>query len=106
MFLYLALYLSGPAFILLTKPQDLPLPILVFPFIWLFVVLFVSVWLLFRTRQLPRKQIVLVSGIVATTLVLLAVFQSIHQLTIRDVLLSLGLVSLAAVYMLRADFIK
>ena len=46
------------------------------------------------------------AGIIASVPVLLAVFQSIHQLSIRDVLLSVGLVVLAAVYMLRADFMR
>lgn len=48
----------------------------------------------------------MVSGTIASIPVLLALFQSIHQLSIRDVLLSVGLVMLAALYMLRADFIK
>ena len=104
--LFTLLYISGPIFVLLTDPQSLPLPLLVLPFIWLFASLFALSWTVLKHRNLSRKQIVLVSGIIATTPVLLAVFQSIHQLSIRDVFLSVGLVALTAVYMLRADFIK
>jgi len=102
-----ALYLSGPLFFALTDPGSLPLPLLVLPFIWLFSVLFTTSWLILSRREgVHKKQAVLVSGAVASIPVLLAVFQSIHQLSIRDVLLSIGLVVLAAIYMLRADFIK
>lgn len=101
------LYVSGPLFFALTNPENLPLPLLVLPFMWLFAVLFLSSWfILSRRKFIRKKQVVLVSGVVACIPVLLAVFQSIHQLSIRDVLLSVGLVVLAALYMLRADFIK
>lgn len=101
------LYLSGPLFFAFTSPQSLPLPLLVLPFIWLFSVLFVTTWLILKGRQtVTRKQAVLVSGSIACIPVLLAVFQSIHQLSIKDVLISVGLVTIAAIYMLRADFIK
>jgi len=104
---YVVLYLSGPVFIALTNPDTLPLPLLVLPFLWLFVVLFVTVRLyLGRLTRVNARQTALIAGFTATLPVLLVVFQSIHQLSIRDVLLSLGLVVVAAIYMLRADFIK
>jgi hypothetical protein len=102
-----ALFIAGPIFFMTTNPESLPLPLLVLPFIWLFAVLFTVAWLLLGTKEsIQRKKAVLIAGSVATIPVLLAVFQSIHQLSVRDVLLSVGLVMLAAVYMLRADFIK
>lgn len=102
-----ALYLSGPLLILTTNPGKLPLPLLVLPFMWLFACLFVTSWfLLSRKRGVSKKQAAMVSGVVASIPVLLAIFQSIHQLSIRDVFLSVGLVVLTAIYMLRADFIK
>ena len=64
-------------------------------------------WLLLQRRKgVSRRQAAMVAGVVASIPVLLTIFQSIHQLSIRDVFLSVGLVVLAAVYMLRADFIK
>jgi len=101
------LYLFGPVFLVTTDPSRLPLVLLVVPFLWLFAVLSVTTWLILKNRpSVTRKQAVLVSGVMATIPVLLAIFQSIHQLSLRDVLLSTGLVLLAAVYMLRADFIR
>lgn len=102
-----ALYLSGPLFLISTNPDRLPLPLLVLPFLWLFACLFVGTWLILRRQKgVTKKQAVLVAGVIASIPVLLTIFQSIHQLSIRDVLLSVGLVVLAAIYMLRADFIK
>ena len=101
------LYLAGPLFIVLTNPQNLPLPLLVLPFLWLFTVLFVTTSILVRRRKtVTKRQAVITAGIVASIPVLLAIFQSIHQLSIKDVLLSTGLVLLAAWYVLRADFIR
>lgn len=103
----IVLYLSGPLFFMATNPESLPLVMLVIPFVWLFVCLFVTTQLVLRNRkQANKRQTVMVSGVVASIPVLLALFQSIHQLSIRDVLLSVGLVVLLAIYMLRADFIK
>lgn len=102
-----ALFIAGPLFFMTTNPESLPLPLLVLPFIWLFAILFTSAWLLLSTKEsIQRKKAVMIAGSVATIPVLLAVFQSLHQLSVRDVLLSVGLVLLAAVYMWRADFIK
>jgi hypothetical protein len=102
-----ALYISGPLFIVTTDPRDLPLPLLVLPFMWLFTTLFVTTWTVFKRRQnISKRQVVIISGVIASIPVLLAIFQSIHQLSIKDVLLSTGLVLLAAWYVLRADFIR
>jgi hypothetical protein len=101
------LYVVGPLFIVLTNPQNLPLPLLVLPFLWLFTVLFITTSILVRRRKsVTKRQAVITAGIVASIPVLLAIFQSIHQLSIKDVLLSTGLVLLAAWYVLRADFIR
>lgn len=102
-----ALYLFGPVFFVATDPSKLPLPLLIIPFLWLFTCIFVTMWLLLRQkRNVAPRQAVIVAGVVATFPVLLAVFQSIHQLSIRDVLLSVTLVVFTAIYLLRADFIS
>lgn len=105
--LIVTLYLSGPLFIVLTDPRHLPLPLLVVPFLWLFGSLFLTTWLILKDhKSVSRRQVVMIAGVVASIPVLLMVFQSIHQLSLKDVLLSVGLVLLTAVYMLRADFIR
>ncbi len=103
----LCVYAFGPLFILTTNPEQLPLPLLVVPFIWLFGILFYSAkQLLKRFSSLSDKQSLIISGMTAALPVLLLLFQSIHQLTAKDVLLSVGLVGVAALYIFRADFIK
>lgn len=100
-------YAAGPLFFMLTDPEKIPLPLLILPFLWLFVVVFLSTKLVLQHRtKATKKQTLIVSSLLACLLVLLFVFQSIHQLTIRDVLISLAIIGIAAVYLLRADFIQ
>lgn len=103
-----ALYISGPLFLMLVNPTGLALPLLIVPFLWLFAVLFVTVLWIAQTKigKLPRKRAVIVASIVATLPVLLLLFQSIHQLSVKDVLLSIGLIAVASFYLYRADFIR
>ena len=105
--MYTVLLLAGPIFILTTNPHSLPLPLLVLPFMWLFAVLFVTSSLILKRRKdTAQRKVVIISGVIASIPVLLAIFQSIHQLSLKDVFLSLGLVLLAAWYVFRADFIR
>lgn len=100
-------YASGPLFFMLTDPEKIPLPLLILPFLWLFVVVFLSTKLILqRKTKASKKQIAIISVSLACLLVLLFVFQSIHQLTIRDLLISLAIIGTAGVYLLRADFIQ
>jgi hypothetical protein len=100
-------YAAGPLFFTLTDPEKIPLPLLVLPFLWLFAVVFLSTKLILRYKaNATNKQITIVASLLASLMVLLFVFQSIHQLTIRDVLISLAIIGIAAVYLLRADFIQ
>lgn len=99
------LYLFGPVFFIVTEPNSLPLPVLVLPFVWLFTVLLVTLQLLLRRKGMAKKRRTIFSLAVSVFVVLLAVFQSIHQLTISDVLLSVGLVVVLGVYLARADFL-
>ena len=103
----IVLLLVGPLFIVTTNPDNLPLPFLVLPFIWLFASLLVGTRLLLkRQTKASNAQIWYISVLVALVPVLLLVFQSIHQLSIQDILLTAGIVVIATVYMLRADFIR
>ena len=101
------LYIIGPLFFMLTDPNNLPLPLLILPFIWLFAAIYVSVYLALKLKtSATRKQSQIISSLSASLVVLLCVFQSIHQLSIRDVAISLAIIGVAALYLLRADFIK
>ena len=101
------LYVSGPLFFATTDPDKLPLPFLIFPFIWLFISIGFTMYLLLKLRTgAGKRQAGAVALLLASVPVLLLVFQSIHQLTIRDVLISVGLAGIAAFYLLRADFIR
>lgn len=102
-----ALYIFGPLLFMLTDPNSLPLPLLILPFIWLFAVLYVSVHLLLKLKTgATKKQSQITAALCASLIVLLAVFQSIHQLSVRDVAISVAIIGIAALYLLRADFIK
>lgn len=101
------LYAFGPLFFMFTDPNNLPLPLLILPFIWLFAAIYISVyWVLQLKTSASKKQFQIISSLSASLVVLLCVFQSIHQLSIRDVAISLAIIGIAALYLLRADFIK
>jgi hypothetical protein len=104
---FFVIYAVGPLFFMLTDPDKIPLPLLILPFLWLFAIVFLSCKLIlqYRTRA-TKKQILIASSLLACLVVLLFVFQSIHQLTIRDLLISFAIIGIAGVYLLRADFIN
>lgn len=103
----IGLYALGPLFFSLTDPNNLPLPLLILPFLWLFAALFVSVLVVLKYKTSASvKQSRIIASLFASLVVLLCVFQSIHQLSIRDVAISVAIIGIAALYLLRADFIK
>lgn len=100
-------YGSGPLFFMTTDPDKIPLPLLIVPFLWLFAVVFLLTKLVLHYKtKASNKQALIISSLLACLLVLLFVFQSIHQLTIRDLLISLAIIGIAGVYLMRADFIS
>lgn len=101
-----ALYVFGPLLAALTDPNVLPLPLLIVPFMWLFAVIYVSLHLLLKYKtSASKKQARIIASLTASLVVLLCVFQSIHQLSIRDVIISFAIIGIAGLYLLRADFI-
>lgn len=102
------LYVAGIVFLMSTNPAHLPLPLIMVPFLWLFITLFATSWLLLGIAGpfKGRRQRLLVAGAVSTLPVLMLIFKSIHQLTARDVILAIALVGVATFYVSRADFIK
>ena len=93
--------------LILTNPTELPLVLLVMPFALLFVSIYSTTKVILRHTRLKadRKRTTIVASAIAALPVLLFVFQSVHQLTIRDILVSIALVGAAVFYISRADFI-
>ena len=109
---HLVVTLVGVLFILFllmfTDPKKMPLVILVMPFLLLFITIYSGTKLLLSQTRLKvnsRRQTMVASASAALP-VLLLLFQSIHQLTLRDVLVAVSLVVLVVFYISRADFIR
>ena len=93
------LYAVGVIFFMYTNPAELPLLLLIVPFVYIFVVLYLSI--LFLCRVLQVKSAVFVSIVVSVFGVLLFVLGSLHQLTVRDLIISLALTCLLSWYVIR-----
>lgn len=93
------LYLFGVVFFMNTNPEELPLLLLIFPFAYIFGVLYLTI--LFLCRVLQVKSAVFVSLVVSVFGVLLFVLGSLHQLTVRDLVISLALTCLLTWYVIR-----
>lgn len=89
--LYMLAIMGFPLFLLVTNPNNLPLVGMVLPFILLFITVFMTVrTLIVAFMSVSHKFVVTLSLIAALTVLLLAVFQSLHQLNARDVLIIIG----------------
>lgn len=97
--LLVGLYLIGLLFFMNTNPSDLPLLLLILPFGYIFAVLYLTI--LFVCRVLRVRSAVLVALIISIFGVLLFVLGSLHQLTVRDLLISVALTSLLTWYIVR-----
>ena len=93
------LYLGGIVFFMNTNPQELPLLMLILPFAYLFITFYLTI--LFVCRLFRVKSAVFVSLVIAVFGVLLLVLGSLHQLTIRDVIISVALTCLLTWYITR-----
>lgn len=95
-------------FVILTDPRRLPLPLLVMPFILLFAFIYklIKSVLLYGTELERSKSWTIVAAVGALVPTFLLMFQSIHQLTVRDVLVVISLGLVTAFYVAKADFIR
>jgi len=102
------LYLSGPLFLIVTNPQNLPIPFLMLPFLWLFLVLFITILFIERLilPTLSSRKKFIIAGIFSLVPMLLMVLQSIHQLTLKDILLVIGFVIISIFYLSRLDLVR
>lgn len=96
-----ALYVLGMVFFMTTSPADLPLLLLVAPFIYIFVVLYLTV--LFLCQILKVRQAKVIAMIISVFGVLLFLLGSLHQLTLRDALISLALTVTLTWYITRVS---
>ena len=103
LFLLTGLILFLLLFLLFTSPSRLPLPLLIVPFLLLFAVVFSTVIILSK-GGFNRKNAARASLLAAIPL-LLVVLQSLHQLTVKDLLITAGLTVVASYYLSKVDFL-
>lgn len=106
--IYAALYASLPLFLLSTNPEKLPLPLIIMPFILLFIILFFSAIKLFKmyASSFETSKRYILAGFLAGFPVLIMVFQSLHQLSWKDALIIGGLLIGSMWYLKRLDLYK
>jgi hypothetical protein len=85
-----------------TNPQTLPSPVLIVPFIMIFMVTMLVFLSIAAARHVPRRRALRIAAFGAALPTLLLVLQSLGQLTVRDVLTILVLFCIAYFYMTRA----
>jgi hypothetical protein len=94
-------------FLVSTKPESLPLPLILLPFaimsalVFLLLEMAIVVIMGPSTRVLARRS----AATLTAGVMLLALLQSLHQLTGRDVLITLMVVLALVFYFWRADFL-
>lgn len=99
-------WLLLPLFLLLTNPETIALPLLIVPFVLLAISLYItSVFCLDALpKDISKKRTIVISLAIALLPTLLLVLASIRQLTIRDLIIVIGLLVLLVFYMRRIDF--
>jgi cation transport ATPase len=100
-----ALLISLPLFFILTNPHSIPIPFLIMPFVLFFSVLFFSgMTVLNKTsREYSSRKKAAIAVLVAAAPTLLLILQSIHQLSLQDVLLVAGLLITLGFYLYKQD---
>jgi hypothetical protein len=98
------------AFLLSTNPATLPLPLLLIPFVLVYVALWIGFFIVLLTAP-PTKDLRIrtrriISSLMSLLPFSLLVFQSLHQLSFKDVLLAGALVLGLGFYVSRADYLR
>lgn len=96
------------AYILLTNPNTVALPLLLIPFVLIGFILYEITSLIIRTINRESQNLILRMlpagvGFVGVTLMVLS---SLHQLTWKDTLLVILFAGLFGLYLWRADFLR
>lgn len=90
-------------FIVSTDPYKLPLALIVVPFILLTAATYQVSKFLLKGVGVSRRRAGFIAGAVSSLLLLLALLQSIRQLSLKDFLILLGLVAGLTLYLRRID---
>lgn len=101
-------YLILIVILLTTNPDNMPLPVITIPFIVIFLCLFLTADLIARYifSNLKPKSRTKISMVLAVFPVLLIILQSINQLTVKDLIITVGLFLLLVFYFKKVDFIR
>lgn len=101
LFILFGLYGVGLLFLLFTNPQELPLPLLILPFVYAFVTLFLTIRLVVQSLT-DSKTLGNTVGMTITIFVILTlVLASIRQLSARDLLISLAITVILSWYLIK-----
>lgn len=90
-------------FILSTDPYDLPLPLLLFPFLLLGAGVYFTTRELLKVAPVSKKKSNLISAVFASVVLLGVLLQSIRQLSVKDLLILSVLLAGATFYVRRID---
>lgn len=99
LFLLVLLIVIGSIFFSYTSPTEVPIYVLVLPFMYLFMLfyLLISVLLDLFTKNMGASIPMIVSGLI----LLMIILGSLHQLGVKDIVLSLVLMLLLGWYILK-----
>lgn len=102
------LWVSLPVFLLITNPEELPLAMLVVPFLLLFAMLYITARVALRIifPSISTARLRLLAVLIGALPTLLLVLASIKQLTVRDTAIVVGLLVMLVFYLRRVDFLK
>lgn len=102
------LWVSLPIFLLITNPEELPIAMLVVPFILLFAMLYITarVGLRIIFPSISTARLRLLAVLIGALPTLLLILASIKQLTVRDTAIVVGLLVMLVFYLRRVDFLK
>lgn len=85
-------FLALGFFLMITDPYDIPLPLLVVPFVLLgFGIFKVTATAISRLTKLSQTRIRLITGLITSLLLLAILLQSIRQLSLKDFFLLVAL---------------
>ncbi len=87
----------------MTDPFSLPLVLLVVPFGLFAATIYQCSRAVLRALRLSGRRTRLIASIITALLLLLALLQSIHQLSLRDLLIVLALLAGLTLYLRRID---
>ncbi len=97
----LALYIIGAVFLVLTNPQKLPLPLLILPFLYAFIVLFLTIRTGINFFSGNKNLGTSVSLVITIFIVVSLILASIRQLSARDLLISFAITVLLGWYLVK-----